>query len=267
MKILIPVDFSENSIKALELALGLNRNQKATIILVHIIELVYDFASQAALALDSLHKDANKLMDDLEEKYKADHLKFQKIIEEGTASISIARIASENKVNVIVIGTSGASGLKKLVVGSTTINLLKETSTPVLVVPSEANLSEVKKLTLAIQYSNHEKSLLDQIIIFKRNWELDIDFLHVSASDEFIDELAGLGLVTYLKNHFELDAPKVISLNSSSTNKGINTYLETNRKNILIMCHQHKSFWKEFQESSHSLAIAYQSTVPILVMN
>ncbi len=267
MKILIPVDFSENSIKALELAIGLNRNQKATIILVHIVELAYDFASQAALALDSLHKDANKLMNDLEEKYHADHLKFQKIIEGGTASISIARIASENKANVIVIGTSGASGLKKLVVGSTTINLLKETTTPVLIVPSEASLTEVKKLTLAIQYSNHEKSLLDQIIIFKRNWELDIEFLHVSAENEFKDELAGLGLMTYLKNHFELDASKVISLISNSTNEGINSFCETNRNTILIMCHQHKSFWEEFQESSHSLAIAYQSTVPILVMN
>ncbi len=267
MKILIPVDFSENSIKAFELALSLNRNQKTTVILVHIVELIYDFASQAAIALDSMHTDAKKLLDEIEKKYKSEHLKFEKIVEEGTASISISRLASQYEVDVIVIGTSGAGGLKKLIMGSTTQNLLKESNVPVLVVPAKAPVFQIGKLTMALQFSNHEKPMLDRVIAFKNNWGLEINFLHVSKVRDFKDELASLGLSTYLKDNFQLKTTSITNIESDSTNAGINSYFEMNEDSILVMCHQHKNFWEVFRERSHSLAMAYQSTVPILVMN
>jgi hypothetical protein len=120
---------------------------------------------------------------------------------------------------------------------------------------------------MALQFSNHEKPLLEQVITFKNNWGLEISFLNVSTAEDFKDELARLGLATYLKEHFELKTAAITNIESDSTNAGINSYFETNQENILVMCHQHKNFWKEFRESSHSLAMAYQSTVPILVMN
>jgi nucleotide-binding universal stress UspA family protein len=267
MKILVPIDFSKNSIQALELALGLNRNQKSTIILVHIVELVYDFASQAAIAIDSMYKDSKKLLDDLEKKYASENINFIKIIEEGTASISIARISKQNEASLIVIGTAGAGGIRKLVMGSTTINLLKEAETPVLVVPADADSTQMRKLTMAIQYSNHEKSLFSQIILIQRHWDLELDFLHISEEDNFKDELAGKGLQEFLKEHFEIDSTVITNLVSGSTIEGINSYFEKNNENIIVMCHEHKSLWKHFIESSHSLAMAYQSKLPILVMN
>jgi nucleotide-binding universal stress UspA family protein len=266
MKILIPVDFSENSIKAFELALSLNRNQKTTIILVHIVELIYDFASQAAIALDSMHTDAKKLLDEIEKKYKSEHLEFEKIVEEGTASISISRLAIQNEVGMIVIGTSGSGRIKKLIMGSTAQNLLKESSVPVLVVPAKAPVSQIGKLTMALQFSNHEKPLLHQVIAFTNNWGLEISFLQVSTAKDFKDELACLGLATYLRENFQLKTTSITIIESDSTNAEINSYFETTQENILVMCHQHKNFWKEFQESSHSVAMACQSTVPILIM-
>jgi nucleotide-binding universal stress UspA family protein len=266
MKILIPVDFSENSIKAFELALSLNRNQKTIIILVHIVELIYDFASQAAIALDSMHTDAKKLLDEIEKKYKSEHLEFEKIVEEGTASISISRLAIQNEVGMIVIGTSGSGRIKKLIMGSTAQNLLKESSVPVLVVPAKAPVSQIGKLTMALQFSNHEKPLLHQVIAFTNNWGLEISFLQVSTAKDFKDELACLGLATYLRENFQLKTTSITIIESDSTNAEINSYFETTQENILVMCHQHKNFWKEFQESSHSVAMAYQSTVPILIM-
>lgn len=267
MKILVPVDFSENSIKALELALSLNQNQRSTIILVHIVELVYDFASQAAIGLDSMHNDASKLINKLIEKYGANHLKFQKIIEEGTASISISRLATQHEAELIVIGTSGAGGIKKLIMGSTTVSLLKETTVPTLVVPEKASLIQIGKLTMALQFSNHEKPLLRKLITFKNAWGLEVTFIHVSTTLDFKEELACLGLSTYMSNYLQLRTDYVTNLIAKTINEGINSYLESNEGNILVMCHQHKSFWKVFQQSSQSLTMTSQSSVPILVMN
>lgn len=267
MKILIPIDFSENSIRALELVLQLNGKQKSTIILVHIVELIHDFASQAAIALDSMRRDAKKLLAEIEKNYQAEHLEFKTVIEEGTASISVARIADKKKVDLIAIGTSGAGGLKKLVMGSSTKNLLKETNSPVLVVPANASMAKFSNLTMAIQYANHEKPLIDSVISFSRTWNLELDFLHVQTEDDFKGELASLGLVAYLKQKYQLNLNPISNIASKNVNEALQQHFKINTDGILVMCHQHKSFWEEFQESSRSLALVYQSTVPILVMN
>ena len=69
MKIILPIDFSDNSKKALEFAIFLADKKNASITLVHVIELVYDFASQAAITMEILHRDAKSLMKKTIEKY------------------------------------------------------------------------------------------------------------------------------------------------------------------------------------------------------
>ncbi|WP_455578321.1 universal stress protein, partial [Campylobacter fetus] len=92
MKIIIPLDFSDNSLHALDFAMALAGKKDGEIIVVHVIEAVYDFASQASVAMESMQKDAESLMAKTLEKYQAEDLKISTIIKEGTASISIARI-------------------------------------------------------------------------------------------------------------------------------------------------------------------------------
>ncbi len=267
MKILVPIDFSENSIKALELALSLNKKQKTTIILVNIVELVYDFASQAALALDGMHRDASKILNELKAKYTADHLDFKLLIEEGTASISIARMATQHEADLIVMGTSGAGEFKKFIMGSTTRNLLKETNTSVLVVPAQANLTNLNKLRVAIQFSEHERLRINHLMKFKNRWEMDVDFFHIASEVDFKDELACLGFKDYMKQQFGVQSCQVTNLISNSVNEGIKNVFQTNEGSILVMCHQHKSFWKEFTEGSHSLEMAVHESMPVLVLN
>jgi nucleotide-binding universal stress UspA family protein len=266
MKILIPIDFSENSIKALELASILNRNQRSTIILVHIVELVYDFASQAAIALDSMHKDAKKLMKEIEKKHEKENLEFKHIIKEGTASITIARIAEEKKVDLIVIGSSGAGGLKKLMIGSTTVNLIKETNTPVLVVPAFASIVPSTKLTMALQFSNDEKLKIDAAIDFGQAWNITLEFMHIHTELDFKEELAGLGLKEYLKLNYDLESPSIITSKANSINEALTKHFNAESKSILVMCYQHKTLWEQLTKNSHTLAMTFQSSTPILIL-
>lgn len=62
MKIVTPIDFSDNSLNALDFAISLTNKKGGEIVLVHVIEAVFDFASQASVALESMHRDANELM-------------------------------------------------------------------------------------------------------------------------------------------------------------------------------------------------------------
>ena len=200
MKILIPLDFSDNSVKALEFAKGLCKKGENEIILLHVVEVVYDFASQAAIALDNMHNDAREMISKLKKNHELDSINYRSIIKEGTASISIARIAEEEDVDMIIMGTHGVSGIKKVLVGSTAVEVIKEARTPVLLIPSEGKTSSITKITLALEISNHEEEYIHKVVGLAKKWELSLEILHFEKSDDFREKLAEKGLQVFLKD-------------------------------------------------------------------
>ncbi|WP_373398005.1 universal stress protein [Algoriphagus halophilus] len=70
MRILLPLDFSENSKKTFDFAIILAKKKNATITILHVIEAIYDFAAQAAIVIDGMHRDAEKYIQGLIEDTK-----------------------------------------------------------------------------------------------------------------------------------------------------------------------------------------------------
>ncbi len=266
MKIIVPVDFSDNSIKALDLAISLSNKEKSEITLVFIIELIYDFASQAAVALDSMHKESQKRMKELESKYRNTGILFDYKIQEGTASISIARIAEECEADLIVMGTRGASGIKKTLFGSTTVNLLKEANCPVLVVPESSQINQIQRITLALEFANHEPIAIDKVVKLCQGLNLYLEFFHVQTSDGFKEDLAILGLEKYLQNKYPNLPVRFYTYYGETAEDGLNAFLEEHQHMILSMCHHHRNLIHSIFQKSHSFEMAYHTQVPLLVM-
>lgn len=266
MKILVPIDFSENAEKALDFALVLAKRKEGSITMIHVIEMVYDFASQAAIALDGMYNDSHSLMEKLRDKYAKSGIPIDFIIKEGTASITVSRSAEEIGAELIVMGTQGSSGARKLIFGSTTVSLIKESKVPVLVIPENANMSEVNSLTLALEFSDHEEKFIKWVIDLSQTWEMKLDFLHVSSEISFKEKLASLGIETYLKEHFPKVDSKLTLRLADSPSQGLNEFLNKQNNSILVLCHEHKSFWEQLTKSSDSVNLAYTAHTPLLIL-
>ncbi|MFC3414141.1 universal stress protein [Algoriphagus hitonicola] len=266
MKILIPVDFSKNSEKALQFALKLFPENELDIVLVHVVELVYDFASQAALALDSMHKDAEKLIKNLKAKYQDDRIHIEGKVKEGTPSITLARLAEEEEASLIVMGTKGASGVKKVLVGSTATNLIKESTIPVLLVPEEAKSEGVNRLILALEFADHEENLVDWVYHFSNTWTVKPEILHVQTALGFREQILALGFEQYIQEKFPSQPTKIHLIESSKVNEGIEDFLNQEENIMLVMCHSHHGIWDQLWGKSKSIEMAYHSKVPLLIM-
>lgn len=266
MKIIVPVDFSDNSIKALELAIILSEKGKTEITLVHIIELVYDFASQAAAGLDSMHVESKRLMLELEAKYGQSGIAFNHEIQEGTASISVARIAEERKAALIIMGTKGADGLKKSLFGSTAVNLVREANCPVIVVPQSAQIEHLQRITLALEFANHEPESIDKVVALCRYWKLNLEVLHVQTTNGFKEDLAILGLEQYLQNKYSDLPVRFYTYYAETPEEGLDSFLEEHQHMILAMCHHHRSLMESIFKKSRSLGMAYHAEVPLLII-
>ena len=266
MKIILPIDFSDNSKKALEFAIFLADKKNASITLVHVIELVYDFASQAAITMEILHRDAKSLMKKTIEKYQSTGIQFDYVIQEGTASITIAQIAKELKATLIVMGTQGASGIKKALVGSTTVNTIKESTVPVLVVPAESQVAKIKKVTLALEFANHEEEFIDWVVMMSEKWSLGLEFLHVQTGSGFKENLSVMGLESYLLKKYPKLSVRIHTYYAPTATEGLDQFLEEHENGILVMCHQHKNLWDMVLTKSQSIQLAYHTHVPLLIM-
>lgn len=265
MKVLIPLDFSDNSKKALEFALGLFQDQKTTFILCHVVEMVYDFASQAAIAIEGLHADAKKHLDRLILEYDSPVAKFEAEILEGTPSIQLTKLAEQKNADLIIMGTHGITGLQKVLIGSTAVSVLKESSIPVLLVPVEADTSDTRKISLALELADHEEALIEKVIKWSKAWEMKLQVIHIHKEKTFIEKLALIGLEKHLKNRLGYN-PKIHSKNSKDVIHGLQEFLNSHSESILTMCHSQKNLWDQLLRKGTSIEMAYKIRIPLLVM-
>lgn len=266
MKIIVPLDFSENSYKALEFALSVADKKTGEITLVHVVEVIYDFASQAATALDSMFEDGEKLLKKNIEKYRASGVAMDYEILEGNAAITVARVAEERNADLIVMGTQGASGIKKALIGTTTVNLVREANCPVLVVPALSQLSEIRKITLALEFADHEEQFIGWIVDRSKHWELGLEILHVQTTRGFREELAVLGMEGYLQKNYPGILATIHTFYSDNASQGLELYMKEHRNMILVMCHQDRNLWEQLFQKSQSIGLAYHTHIPLLIM-
>lgn len=137
--ILVPTDFSVESKKALTYAVAFARQFGAKLTLLHIVEPVGtpDFANAFPLAMenDRVALECKRHLQRMVRESEMDSELVEKVlVRQGRAYAEIASAAKSLKVDLIIISTHGYTGLKHVLMGSTTERVVRHASCPVLVV-------------------------------------------------------------------------------------------------------------------------------------
>lgn len=137
--ILVPLDFSPPARQALEVAAAFARQFKAKLTLLHVVEPVAmpDFVASSPLVLenDQLMAAAKQALGSMVKAAKIPTGTVEKLlVRSGSAFHEIAAAAGTLKVDLIIISTHGYTGLKHVLLGSTTERVVRHAPCPVLVV-------------------------------------------------------------------------------------------------------------------------------------
>ena len=163
-KILVPVDGSRTSRLGLEEAIKLAKDQGAVLYLLHVLEeqvLIQDPSMAAGTFIDdflkAVHEEGKAIIANAEEIAKKAHVRAKSFMLEtfsgGTADL-IVKQAKKLRVDVIVLGTHGRRGIKRMVMGSDAEGVVRDASVPVLLVRSSAPQSRPKTKRKAIKRAN-----------------------------------------------------------------------------------------------------------------
>lgn len=210
-RILVPLDFSEASLNALETAIAIANRHNASIVLLHVIDNTpYFIASDGAIfpaygTLGELTESVLKQMDRVMRTISgAQGISFSARTEVGYVASTVARVATEERAEIIVMGTHGASGLRELFIGSNAYSVIKLAHVPVLTVPPGRRWEHFKKILFPIRpvVGCLDKYDFVRKIIRKNNAEMCVLGLAHSEGDEVSTVTDA---VDYLKSNLDED--------------------------------------------------------------
>lgn len=155
-KILVPVDFSDCSQKALQYAIGFANQLGAEIVLLHATYLGYIYSVEGTALYDipglqkAARKKAERQMQKLVRTVTFGQAKFETVFTETSPVLDICDFAKDHDVDLIITSTHGLTGFQHVLIGSVAEKVVRHASCSVLVVPSHpqvraANLTKSRR--------------------------------------------------------------------------------------------------------------------------
>jgi nucleotide-binding universal stress UspA family protein len=189
-RILVPLDFSEFSNKALEFTLALATKGKTTISLLHVVVLFQDDIDeeerlqQYEELTKTREENVKNQMESSKKKVKRKGVTVESIIVRGiSAADTILEYIDSSSFDLIVMGTHGRTGLKHLLLGSVSEKIVRLSAISVLTVHRSIKNFHIKKVLVPIDFSVHSKEAADHAILVATEFKAKIQFIHVIEQD------------------------------------------------------------------------------------
>lgn len=271
-KILVPVDFSEHSEYALEVAAQLANKYNASIVALHMMGM-----SEAVLTRD----DSNEVMEamfymKLAEKRFAEFLDkpylkgidIETTVQNYKVFKEMDRLAEELDADLIVMGSHGASGMKEVFVGSNTEKVVRTSNVPVLVIKNKPGSFNINKMVFASDFSLEYFPAYKQARDIAKLFDSKFDLLFVNTPDGFrktSDMEARAYQFLSGGDQEDLDRfPDVVYYNDNTIEDGIFSYSNRNHTDMIAIPTHGRRGLAHFFTGSIGEEVVNHSDIPVI---
>jgi nucleotide-binding universal stress UspA family protein len=276
-KILIPTDLSPNAGNAIRYALNFCKNSPTELVFLHATHPMLDLPDTSLEFYDPIvfqdekeqlnfvRTSLKKLFE--EEKIDQEKLNFSIELRIGFAADEIVRVAKEFNCDLIIMGTQGATGLEKLLLGSITYSVIKKTEIPVLAIPSNYTFKEIDKIVFATDYEGiSNKKTLTPLFDVANTFDAKVLMFHtIEAKEPIAAYIEELQVWKTEKNFHHIKHTNSIA-NCEDVTLGIIEFAEENDASIIAMIPHSYNFFTNLIHKSKTKEIALESKVPLLVL-
>lgn len=277
LRILIPTDFSENAWNAIAYGLELFRKERCTVYLLHVNPLPpYSGAGTSIKGstdmlretmLQESEKNLKELLKRINETLSNDRHTFITISLYDFFVDSIKREVQDKQIDLIIMGTKGASGLKKVSLGSNTGDVITKVKCPLLAVPEEAEYKIPKEIAFPTDYFiNYDVKVLDTLIgVVNRN-EANLRVLHITKRGE---ELAREQIQNkeFLHDYLRGVTHSFHSITGSRLETAVQCFVESRDIDMIAMVAKNLNFFQRILFRPAVEEISYHTEVPFLVLH
>jgi nucleotide-binding universal stress UspA family protein len=271
-KILLPTDFSENALSAIVYALKLYANETCTIYLLNSTQLKASrISSFSNKLLSTMHENAKKdllaLKAKLEHTYTNTNHQFEVILSVGNLDDTIESATEKYAIDMVVMGTKGATGAKEIFVGSNTTKVIKKIKKcPVLMVPDTYEFAVPKQIAFPTDFNRScDAKVFHYLKKMADLYDSKIRIVHINVEEKLneIQENNFTTLKQYLKE-YKHSFHWIPAYTSKAT--GIIDFVEELEIDMLAMVHYSHSFMERITREPVIKKIGFRPTIPFLVI-
>ncbi|MBC8768663.1 universal stress protein [Arenibacter sp. F26102] len=275
--ILIPTDFSDNAWNAIKYGTALYHKTRCTFHIIHINPISYNSGGEAAMYVspelleETILKESNEklehLLKDVERLPLNTKHTFKTTALYGFFTDHIKQEVKDKNIDLIIMGTKGATGLKAVSLGSNTGNVLTKVRCAVLAVPEDAEYTSPREIGFPTDYQlSYEIKVLDQIKELALMHNSALRFLYVAKKGENLNEMQ-LNNKEFLKNYFRENEHSFYVLTEKKLDDAVQAFVESRDLDMLVMVAKNLNFLERILFKPMVEKISYHTKIPFLIVH
>ena len=275
-KILLPTDFSDISINAIHYALELFKDIHCEFFLLNVFRIPYvtneeymgNDLGQLARLEEELHEASKKGMEELLEVLpKNKRHKFNTISDYNLFGNAVENAVKERDIELIVMGTKGATGAKEIFMGSNTGSVVLKTTSNLIAVPEDSSFKVPKEITFPTDFRiNYDLEDLGPLISLAEMYDSKIRILHLSDKEELDEEQKHNKKI--LASFFINIKHSFHTLSNTDFEEALNCFTQS-RGNIdmIAIIARHYSFFQRLLFRPKVRELSFHTKIPLFVLH
>lgn len=274
--ILFPTDFSELAKNAFVYAINLAKSINAKLYVLHTYEAPVLSSTHAGKpeSLDLAYQNIEFArferfqqntppLKDIAEEHGFDVSQMIFLFEEGKLANIVKKITQQERIHLIVMGTHGQSGFLGRMVGTNTVNVIKNVTTPVLAVPPHAKFNGINRVVFSLLYREQDKKPLQEALIMAGQVNAHTQCIHVLDKGDIAGASSLMDMWQKEFNRYDVEF-KILEKIESIENT-ITHYVLENNIDMLAVIKRNRSFFDRLFNASVSNNLTLHSKIPIII--
>ncbi|MCX6257712.1 MAG: universal stress protein [Bacteroidia bacterium] len=270
--ILVPVDFSEQSIIGLEQSYNLAKFSKSMLILLHVIKMnktIWDFLGNKE-QISFRKKICAKLSDLGKQVSKSQDIPVKHLVKMGKLVDNILQVSAKYNTDYIVMGTTPSDNITKKIIGYNALRVVKESKCPVITIKGKHHKNGCENIILPLDLTRETRQKVTNAIDFAKLFHAKIQAISmISTSDT--RQVQKLGLLMqqvcrYIaRNGVDCHTDEIkVSGNDEKIAKKLIEYSHQKDGDLIVVMTQQETEITDFFLGSPAQELIYHSDIPVL---
>ena len=267
-KILVPTDFSSQAENALKVAAKLALKHDSEIYLLHSLEMPLSIggSSDSSNLPESLYfiKLAEKNFSEILEKPYLQDIDVHEAIGHNEIYHDIEKTVKDNEIDLVVMGSHGASGFKEMFIGSNTEKVVRTSSIPVLIIKNDHDVFEINDFVFASDFSDECRWSFNEAQKFAESIGAKMHLLFVNTPREFQTTTQANETISNFIKNIEITNFTINIYNDTSIEKGILQFAKDINAQLIGMSTHGRKGLSHFFNGSVSEDLVNHANMPVI---
>ncbi len=286
--VLIPIDFSDYSIKACEFGFGLAHTLNTEVVLLHayfapsfgampIGDIInYDMRQEEEtikFVIDKVNEDMESLTKNVKEKIKNGSLpdvKFKHVLREGIPEEEIIRYSRKHNPLIIIMGTRGKNQKDIDLIGSVTAEIIERSRIPVLAIPEDTsmdNFGHVQNIAYATNFDDKDLIAFGKLMQLMKPFRFKMHFVHSEQKEDTWTEIKLKGIKEYFSKFYPEQEIQYHILRGDDMVVVFDEFIHQNKIDIFSLTTHKRNIFTRLFNPSIARKMVFHSDTPMLVFH